>query len=254
MAAPVTRVPKAPPAMLLPEGAGLTHRGRVRTRNEDAILTDPGGTLWAVSDGMGGHGHGDIASDIVIDCLAGISDEDAGADPEGILVARIEHANAMVRQRAARMGGSTMGATVVALIMSRGMAHLAWVGDSRAYLHRHGTLRLLTRDHTLVQDLVERGEISPAEAAIHPQSHVVTRAVGGTPLVDVDSLHVPLAAGDWLLLCSDGLTACLDDPQIARMLQGADDPRDACRRLLTATLAAGAPDNVSVIAVRMAAP
>lgn len=250
--APVTQVPSVMARVPLPDGAGLTHRGRVRARNEDSILTDPSGTLWAVSDGMGGHGHGDVASDIVIDCLAGITDGEVWADPQGSLVAQFERANALVRQRAAGLGAEGMGATVVALIVSRAMAHLAWVGDSRAYLCRRGNLRMLTRDHTVVQDLLDRGEISSEQAAAHPESHVVTRAIGGAEEVEADTAQLPLFARDWLLLCSDGLTSCLYDQRMAQILSEADSPEEACRRLLSEALEAGAPDNVSVIAVRMA--
>lgn len=252
MIGPVTRPP--PLAMPRPEGAGLTHRGRVRARNEDAILTDPSGVLWAVADGMGGHGHGDVASDIVIDCLAAIPDGAAWADPEAALLAELRRANALVRERARELGAAHgMGATVVALVIRRALAHLAWAGDSRAYLCRRGAMRLLTRDHTVVQDLLDRGVLGPGEAEGHPESHVVTRAVGGDEALEADVAQAPLLAGDWLLLCSDGLTACLDDGAIARALAEAPSPEEACRRLLIESLEAGAPDNVSVVAVRMEA-
>lgn len=252
--APITRVPPAAGLVPLPEGAGLTHRGRVRERNEDAILTDPGGMLWAVSDGMGGHGHGDVASDIVIDCLAGISDAEAWDSPEAALVAQLERANALVRGEALRLGTAGMGATAVALIVRRAIAHVAWVGDSRAYLCRRGILRLLTRDHTVVQDLLDRGELGPDEAAGHPESHVVTRAVGGAEGIEVDLACAPLFDGDWLLLCSDGLPGCVYEQALAQALLEAEAPEEACRRLLREALEAGAQDNVSVIAVRMRAP
>lgn len=253
-AAPVTRVPPDPVAAPRPEGAGLTHRGRVRARNEDAILTDPGGLLWAVADGMGGHGHGDVASEIVVDCLAAIPDADALAAPLPILLAALLRANALVRARARDLGGGAMGATVVALVVARAVAHLAWAGDSRGYLLRAGRLRLLTRDHTVVQDMVEAGEILPDQAALHPESHVVTRAVGGADDLDVETAEEPLLPGDWLLLCSDGLTLCLDDGRLLLALAESPSPEEACRRLLVEALEAGAPDNVSAIAVRLGAP
>jgi PPM family protein phosphatase len=250
MRAPTTVLPRAA-AMPTPEGAGLTHRGRVRERNEDAILTDPTGLLWAVSDGMGGHGHGDVASDIVIDCLAAITDAVAEADPLGSLVRQLARANAAVRARGALLGARTMGATVVALIVSRAVAHLTWAGDSRAYLLRAGALSLLTRDHTVVQDMVERGEMEAGHAAAHPEAHVVTRAVGGADVLEPETARALLRDGDWLLLCSDGLTACLHDGRIAELLGGAASPEEACRALLLAALETGAPDNVSAVAVRM---
>ncbi|WP_245639261.1 PP2C family protein-serine/threonine phosphatase [Rubellimicrobium mesophilum] len=235
----------------LPDGAGLTHRGCVRERNEDSILTDPGGTLWAIADGMGGHGHGDVASDIVIECLASITDTEAWSDPGGSLVTQFERANSRVRDRARQLGSPGMGATAVALVVRQALASVAWVGDCRAYLCRRGALRLLTRDHTLVQDLMDQGEISSEEAALHPESHVVTRAIGGGPRVEVDVVRVPLFAEDWLLLCSDGLTGCLYEERMVMALTTPMSPQDVCRQLLADALEVGAPDNVSVIAVHM---
>ena len=110
---------------------------------------------------------------------------------------------------------------------------------------------MLTRDHTVVQDLLDRGEISSEQAAAHPESHVVTRAIGGAEEVEVDTARVPVFARDWLLLCSDGLTSCLYDQRVAQVLSETEGPEEACRRLLSEALEVGAPDNVSVIAIRM---
>lgn len=142
--------------------AGLTHRGRVRARNEDSILTDPSGVLWAVADGMGGYGHGDVASDLVIDSLAALTDD---TDPAAALTRRLGSGQRSGARPRTEVG--QMGATVVAAIVQRAMAHVVWAGDCRAYLMRGGRLRLLTRDHSLVQDLIERGEITEDEAATH---------------------------------------------------------------------------------------
>lgn len=206
MNTPITVVPGQGRQLPVAVGAGLTNRGMVRERNEDSILTDPTGALWAVADGMGGYGNGDVASEIVIDCLAQIPD---GVDPGPALVARLKEANDLVllRQRGAGMG--RMGATVVALLISGAVAHVAWAGDSRAYLLRGGRLRPLTRDHSVVQEMIDRGELSPEEAERHPESHVITRAVGGSMELEVDEISLPLAVGDRLLLCSDGLTRCV---------------------------------------------
>ena len=243
MTAPITVVPMPRP---VPQGAGLTHRGRVRARNEDSILTDPSGVLWAVADGMGGYGHGDVASDLVIDSLAALTDD---ADPAAALIRHLALANDLVRARAAEVG--QMGATVVAAIVQRAMAHVVWAGDCRAYLMRGGRLRLLTRDHSLVQDLIERGEITEAEAATHPESHVVTRAIGGAPSLEAESVSVPLLVGDRVLMCSDGLPRCVYDGTIAAILAQAATPPEACEALVREALEAGAPDNVSVIVIDM---
>ncbi|MFN0113219.1 MAG: PP2C family protein-serine/threonine phosphatase [Paracoccaceae bacterium] len=246
MNSPDTVVPPARPLLPVIAGAGLTHRGMVRDRNEDAILTDPSGRLWAVADGMGGYGHGDVASDLVIDCIETIRDDEP---PLPALTGRLAEANSRVLAKAAEPGMGRMGATVVALIVAGARAHLAWAGDSRAYLFRGGRLRLLTRDHTVVQDLVESGSLSAEAAEDHPDSHIVTRAVGGDAELEPDTAEVPLLAGDRLLLCSDGLTRALYESAVEGALGAGDDPVRTCEALVRESLANGAPDNVSVIVV-----
>lgn len=246
MTSATTVVPLPPVRPPIATGAGLTHRGRVRERNEDAILTDPSGMLWAVADGMGGHGHGDVAADIVIDCLETIADDESPAEA---LLSRLTEANRLVRERAALSGAEGMGSTVVAVMVVRAMAWVAWVGDARAYLVRGGRLRLLTRDHTLVQALVDKGELRPEEAERHPESHIVTRAVGGTPEIEIDLLTQPLLPGDRLMLCSDGLPRAIYEPTIEALLAGADGAQAGCERLISEALANGASDNVSAIVV-----
>ena len=248
MRAPSTEVPAASLRIPFPAGAGLTHRGMVRDRNEDAILTDPEGELWAVADGMGGHDNGDVASDIVIDALATMPD---GAAPAAAMAARLGEANAAVAAQAREAGHGTMGATVVALWIRHAVAHLVWAGDSRGYLMRGGHLRLLTHDHTVVQDLVDSGALRPDEAEGHPESHVVTRAVGMGADFEVDSVSVPLVPGDRLLLCSDGLPRAVTQQEISAIMRSAPTPEEACKTLVTLALEAGAPDNVSVIVVEM---
>ena len=142
-----------------------------------------------------------------------------------------------------------MGSTVVAVLIARAVAHVAWAGDSRAYLLRGGHLRPLTRDHSVVQEMVDRGELSPEEAESHPESHMVTRAVGGSEELQVDLVNVPLAVGDRLLLCSDGLTRCVYEQTVEALLRAAASPEEACQKLLREALDSGAPDNVSVITV-----
>jgi protein phosphatase len=224
----------------------MTHRGLVRERNEDSILTDPTGRLWAVADGMGGHGYGDVASDIAIDCIAVVTDHD---DPYEILRERLVAANQAVRARAAAGGLGQIGATIVVALVDHARAHIAWAGDSRAYLLRAGRLRLLTRDHTVVQDLVDRGELSADLAETHPESHIVTRAIGGAPEIEVDQIELPLVPGDRLMLCSDGLPRCVYEHTIEAILGKSATPHEICEDLLREALAQGAPDNVSAIVV-----
>ena len=127
------------------------------------------------------------------------------------------------------------------------------MGDSRAYLLRDRRLRQLTHDHSLVQSLVDQGRLSPAAAETHPDSHIVTRAVGGGPEIDIDRIAQPLVAGDRLLLCSDGLTRVVPDGPVETILAATPDPFDAAQALIRAALDNGAPDNVSVIVVDVGA-
>jgi PPM family protein phosphatase len=242
----ITVVPDKLQAVPKAVGAGMTHRGRVREANEDSILTDPTGQLWAVADGMGGYLHGAMAADIVIDCLEAIRDDE---NPAAALHRQLAKANTMVHLKACEPGMGQMGSTVVALLISRAVAHLAWAGDSRAYLLRGRNLRLLTRDHTVVQDLVDRGELSPEDAEKHPESHIVTRAIGGAASIDLDLLKVPLVAGDRLMLCSDGLPRCVYEQRMEAALAESPTPDEACQTLVMDALENGAPDNVSVIVV-----
>lgn len=244
----VTVVPVKSGALPIAAGFGLTHRGMVRDQNEDAILTDPTGQLWAVADGMGGYLHGSMASDMVIDCLEDIHDDH---DPAGALESQLRRANALVLQKASQPGFGRMGSTVVALFISRAVAHVAWAGDSRAYLLRGRRLRMLTRDHSVVQDLMDRGELTAEQAAIHPESSVVTRAIGGSPDFDLDQISLPLTAGDRLMLCSDGLPRCVYEQVMEAALLSAPTAEQACSALVREALDNGAPDNVSVIIVDM---
>ena len=244
MSAEVTHIPGL--RIPQPVGAGLTHRGIVRDRNEDAILTDPAGELWAVADGMGGYEYGDVASDIVIDALATMPD---GVGELVSIAHRLHEANARVATQARESGQGAMGATVVVMLIRRAIAHLVWAGDSRGYLMRGGHLRLLTHDHTVVQDLVDRGALRAEEAENHPESHVVTRAVGMGPDFEVESVSVPLIAGDRLMLCSDGLPRCVAQQQISVLMRGTATAEATCKALVSTALEFGAPDNVSVIIV-----
>jgi protein phosphatase len=203
-----------------------------------------------VADGMGGHEGGAMAADLVVDSLAAIRDD---ASPAEALEAAIETANARVREAAAARGARTMGATVVALFIQGGIAHVAWAGDSRAYLMRGRRLRMLTHDHTLVQDMVDRGELARDAAEGHPEAHIITRAVGAADEIEVDHSAVPLVTGDRLILCSDGLPRCVYESVIAQLAAEGPDARTAAEALVRRALDEGAPDNVSVIVVDLVA-
>ncbi len=245
MTVPTTKIPHPPRrAALYVAGAGLTHTGRVRSDNEDAILTDPTGVLWAVADGMGGYGNGDVASDIITRHLSEVVDT-MSAIPA--LRSSLQAANTEIQSVARSKGTQRFGATVVALMFQNGHANIVWAGDCRAYLMRQRCLRLLTRDHTVVQTMVDEGLLRDEDSASHPDAHVVTRAVGYEPEIELDALSVPVVPGDILMLCSDGLTACLGDHDIADCALRATDPEALCADLIIHCLERGAPDNVSVV-------
>ena len=226
-------------------GAGYTHVGHVRERNEDAILLDPAGQLWVVADGMGGHGHGDIAADMVVDGLADLAD---GDEPEVMLSEQISRINTDIHAMMIRRG-RTIGATLVVAFLQDNVSYLAWVGDSRIYLSRGGRLRQLSHDHSRVQEMVDEGLLGPEEAATHPERNVITRAMGVEPTVAIDSATLPMLAGDRIMLCSDGLTTCVSDHAIAQIMNAHSDPKETAAALMHAALDAGAPDNVSVIVI-----
>ncbi|HUG40261.1 MAG TPA: PP2C family serine/threonine-protein phosphatase [Longimicrobiales bacterium] len=236
--------------------AGLTNQGRVRERNEDALLQRPERGLFAVADGMGGHAAGDVASRVAVDVL----DEHtlaAGRDPgRADLASAIGAAHrAILRAARAEPQLHGMGTTLTALrIGSDGSCTIAHVGDSRAYRLREGSFEQLTRDQTWVQEQVEAGALTPAQARRHPFAAVITCALGIEDVrLDIQLLEPPCAAGDLFLLCSDGLTARLEDEDLADLLAGREDLEEAARTLVDAANAAGGPDNITVLLVRISA-
>ena len=223
---------------------GRTHVGCVRSLNEDAVLNRADIGLWAVADGMGGHEGGEVASAAVVDALSGVSNfTTAYAFRDAAAQALIE-ANAKLVELSA--GRGTMGSTVVTLLAHEGHYACLWAGDSRAYLYRAGALKRLTRDHSVVQEMVDAGAITEERARAHPRSNVITRAVGAREQLEVESVFGPIQAGDRFLLCSDGLTGVVADREIAEHMIRA--PLEAAaERLIDQALARGAPDNVSLV-------
>ena len=228
--------------------ASATHTGGVRKVNEDSLLERGEAAVWSVADGMGGHENGQWASQIVVAALAGVplTGADLASDIAAIAAA-IQEANATIFNTA-REAGVQMGSTVAVLHVAGDRFACAWAGDSRAYLMRDGALHRLTVDHTQVQEMVERGLLTPEEAVRHPMSHILARAVGVEAELVLDAVSDAVRPRDVFLLCSDGLTGVVSDPEIAERL--AQSPVDAaCRRLIELVLSRGAPDNVTVVAV-----
>ena len=227
----------------------LTHVGLVRRRNEDAFLDRPDVGLWAVADGMGGHEAGDYASRRIVAALGELAPP---ADLDSFANAcetRLREVDAELRARAGMLGpGTTIASTVVVLLADEHGFVCLWVGDSRIYLWRDGELSRLTTDHSRVQELVDAGLLAPDAAANHPHSNIVTRAIGGGRL-EFGRFREPLEPGDRFLLCSDGLTNMVMDPEIAHELSDGAVSADAAQRLLDLVLARGAHDNVTVVVV-----
>ena len=223
-----------------------THQGMVRKNNEDSLFPDKSGesdgqAVLMVADGMGGHIAGEVASRLAINAAAS-----AELEPDD----RVAAANRAIREEVARQPDlEGMGTTLTLVELEpEGVARVAHVGDSRAYLYRDGELRQLTEDHTVAAEYVALGHISADQADDHPQSHMLTRCLGLTRFVNVDRIDLDLSHGDRLLLCSDGLNSMVPADRIAKALtNGTAD--EAAWKLVEAANKAGGHDNISVIVV-----
>ena len=230
---------------------GETNPGRKRRRNEDAFVCES--PIFAVADGMGGAQAGEVASSLAATALAGAVTGDeqiAAADAESTVRELVREANRRVHVRATSdAAASGMGTTMtVALVGSGEVVTIGHVGDSRAYLLRETALEQLTDDHSLVAELVRRGEISPAEAAVHPHRSVITRALGTESDVEVDVFSLQARAGDLFLLCSDGLSTMVDAETIAEVIaRERNDLLAATHELIRAANNAGGDDNITVV-------
>jgi protein phosphatase len=235
-----------------------TDVGRVREVNEDALLAEP--PVFVVADGMGGHEGGDVASRIVAEEFGRLAaegfDATAGRETVEATLGRcqlriLEYAAQQAREGVSRRRSA--GTTVVAALLVEDAGEPAWLlanlGDSRAYRVVDGRLEQVSTDHSLVQELVSAGRITPEEAAVHPERNVITRALGDSADPQPDFFLLGLADADRLLLCSDGVTGMLDDATVARVLADAPDARDAASRLVAAAVEAGGEDNATAIVV-----
>jgi serine/threonine protein phosphatase PrpC len=229
------------------KAAAVTDKGAVRSQNQDAYVARPEAGLWAVADGMGGLQRGEWASAEVTGALADVRLTGAfDADVEFIAGA-VYAASAKIFAEAT-VSGQQIGSTVVALVVNGSRFAVLWAGDSRAYLLRRGELFRLSRDHRIVQERVDAGLITEAEARGHPLSNVISRAAGVEAVLEIDVVADETETGDMFMLCSDGLHETVDDAEIAERL-GGKHPQVACDQLLELSLSRGAPDNVTVVAV-----
>jgi protein phosphatase len=227
------------------QSSARTDPGRKRRGNEDAYVCRP--PLFGIADGMGGAQAGEVASELAAGALRE-SDVDGGGERR--VVAAIQEANRRVHHRASTDAATSgMGTTMtVALVEDDGSVTFGHVGDSRAYLLRAGQLEQLTDDHSLVAELVRRGELSPREAEVHPQRSVITRALGTDPDVDVDAFTVRGEPGDLYLICSDGLSDMVAGEQIEQLLvRHRANLDDATKALVAAANRGGGDDNITAV-------
>ena len=234
------------------ESWAKTHEGRVRDHNEDSYCAKEPQGLWAVADGMGGHEGGDWASAQLVEKLDAIDLPKDFEQAQDLVVEAICRANKAILSEARRRGRQ-MGSTIVTLLVQETRFAILWVGDSRAYLLRDDELVQLSRDHSQVQEMVDRGIMRPEDAVGHPMGHILSRAVGVSDDVKVDRVTGEVLPGDVFLLCSDGLHGYVDEAEIAR-LAGHGSPEQASEELVELTLRNGAPDNVTVVAVWTSEP
>lgn len=228
----------------------VSHPGSVRSHNEDNYVDRPDIGLWAVADGAGGHEAGEVASAMIAEALSSIPAGLSAAELLAQVRLRISATHQALRDEAARRGPrATIASTLVVLLARDGHFACLWAGDSRIYLLRAGQLSQVTRDHSLVQELVDAGAISADEAEGHPRANVITRAVGAdSDTVELEKISGRLMAGDRFLLCSDGLNKTLPDRDLEVLL--AED--GAAQGLIDTALDRHATDNVTAITVDVA--
>ncbi len=224
--------------------SAVTHVGRVRTNNEDSYIARPELGLWLVADGMGGQQSGEVASAIAVHTVS------EAITNKRSLTDAINMAHQAICD-ARDTGSAGMGTTVVALLCQGQEYEIAWVGDSRAYLWDLHQLKRLTRDHSMVQEMIDAGVISEEDASEHPQRNIITQSVG-LPLKPgprVATVRGQWSPGQSILLCSDGLSGELSDDAISTILAGAATAEDSTRQLLLAALERGGQDNITALLV-----
>jgi serine/threonine protein phosphatase PrpC len=249
VAAVVAVPPVASEALREPVTRAVSHCGTVRKRNEDAYVSRPDIGLWAVADGAGGHGAGDVASAAAVAALADLPVGLSAAEVLAQVRLRLGAVHTELHEIGAASAQGRTPATTVVVLLARG-EHFAclWAGDSRAYLMRGGTLSQVTRDHSLVQELVDAGALPAEDAESHPQANVITRAVGSDMALELDKVSGRIQTGDKLLLCTDGLFKALSEVEIAEVLAAGAGPDE----LLQMALEKGARDNVTAVVVNVA--
>lgn len=229
---------------------GKTDVGKVRQVNEDSMVSVPELGLFMVADGMGGHAGGDFASQCLVAKAGQIDRSLPSVEVLKAMRAAILESHYEILAEADRRGGGAIGTTAIGLILSEPHFACLWVGDSRLYHARGGKMVQLSRDHSLVNDLLETGQITAEQAANHPQGNVITRAVGVGETLEIDKLRGTYEPGDRFLLCSDGLSGFVDDAVIAQYLDTAPIT-SVCDELVQLALDGGGRDNITVIVIEI---
>lgn len=227
-----------------------TDVGLVRKVNEDSMISVPELGVFMVADGMGGHAGGDFASQCIVAKIGQIELNLPSAEVMKAMRTAILEAHYEILAEADRRGGGTIGSTAVGLVLSEPHFACLWVGDSRLYHMRNGKMTQLSTDHSLVNDLLESGQITPEEAVNHPHGNVITRAVGVGDTVEIDKLRGTYEPGDRFLLCSDGLSGFVTDEVIAQYM-GTAPITSLCNELIDLALQGGGRDNITAIVIEI---
>jgi serine/threonine protein phosphatase PrpC len=231
--------------------AARTDVGLKRKLNEDSMLEQPDHGFWAVADGMGGHDAGEVASATIVEDLGKIAGKITADNGAELIVATLKQANRQLVELAQGSAAPrTIGSTAVALTIRDGGYQCFWAGDSRAYLIRARTITQITRDHSLVGDLVAAGLVSEEEAKTHPDANVITRAIGATSSIEIDAVSGDVHRNDTFVLATDGVTRVVEDEELLTEVT-TRNPQQAIAHISEMVLARGAPDNFSIIVIRV---
>ena len=233
------------------ESVSRTDVGLKRKINEDSVLAAPERALWAVADGMGGHDAGEVASAMVVEALQALPPSNDLDETVSAAVEALEGVNQeLIRLARTQSSDRTIGTTIVGLTIANGAYRCFWAGDSRAYRLRDGQIARISRDHSLVQDLIDAGMLTPEEAERHENANVITRAVGVAEDIRVEVVSGDVLPGDQFVLASDGLTRVISDGELAAELMR-NPPDRAADVLIETVLRRGAPDNVSLVIAKV---
>ncbi|MGI6065591.1 MAG: Stp1/IreP family PP2C-type Ser/Thr phosphatase [Bacillota bacterium] len=228
----------------------ITNIGLVRKKNEDAVFSDLDRQIFIVADGMGGCAAGEVASAVAVETVSQVVLNNPGESPGEILRNAVYQANNRIYEIARENPQyAGMGTTITVSWIVEDLIYLAHVGDSRAYLIRNGEITSLTKDHSLVGELMREGGLTEEQAMTHPQKNILTRALGCNPLVEVDVAEVSFHKGDYLLLCTDGMSNLVNSEDIVRIINSSDNIKESVRQLLNLALERGGYDNITAILV-----